>query len=307
MILRTGTAEVAAERERRRVADFVALTKPRVVLMVLVTTAAGFYLAAQGGVDGLRLVQTLLGTGLAAAGTMALNQFYERDIDALMERTRLRPLPDGRLEAGDAHWFGWLLIAAGVGYLALAVNLVSAAVVATISASYLFAYTPLKRISPICTIVGAIPGALPPVVGWVAVRGGAGIEAWTLFAILFLWQIPHSLAIAAVYREDYGRAGVRLLPVVEPDGASTARQVVTNSVALAAVGVLPALLGFAGPVYLGVALVLGLTFLGYGVAYARLRDQDSARNVVLASLLYLPLLLAAMAIDKIETPGILFF
>jgi len=301
MILRSDAAEVVAISERRRVADFVALTKPRVVLMVLVTTAVGFYVAAQGSVDILRLLSTLVGTGLAAAGTMTLNQYFERDLDARMERTKQRPLPAGRLEPIDAAVFGVVLTIAGLAYLAAVVNIASAAVVATISLSYLFAYTPLKRISPVCTIIGAIPGALPPVVGWVAVRGSIGIEAWILFAIMFLWQLPHSLAIAVVYREDYGRAGIRLLPVVEPDGRSTARQVVTNSLALVAVGLLPYFVGLAGPAYLAVALVLGLTFFAYGLAYSRQLDQATAKNVVFASLLYLPLLLVAMAVDKVES------
>jgi protoheme IX farnesyltransferase len=174
-------------------------------------------------------------------------------------------------------------------------------VTATISLSYLFAYTPLKRVSPVCTIVGAVPGALPPVIGWVAVRGSMDIEAWVLFAIMFLWQLPHSLAIAAVYAEDYGRADIRLLPVVEPDGRSTARHIVSNSVALFAVGLLPWFVGLAGTIYLVVAIVLGLAFVAYGFAYARRRDLATAKNVVFASLLYLPLLLAAMAIDKIES------
>jgi len=271
------------------------------VLMVLVTTAVGFYVAAQGSVDILRLLSTLVGTGLAAAGTMTLNQYFERDLDARMERTKQRPLPAGRLEPIDAAVFGVVLTIAGLAYLAAVVNIASAAVVATISLSYLFAYTPLKRISPVCTIIGAIPGALPPVVGWVAVRGSIGIEAWILFAIMFLWQLPHSLAIAVVYREDYGRAGIRLLPVVEPDGRSTARQVVTNSLALVAVGLLPYFVGLAGPAYLAVALVLGLTFFAYGLAYSRQLDQATAKNVVFASLLYLPLLLVAMAVDKVES------
>lgn len=305
-MLRPETAALALPKEGRRVADFVALTKPRVVVMVLLTTAAGFYLGASGAIDTLLLVQTLAGTALAAAGTMALNQYFERDLDARMERTRERPLPAGRMDASDARRFGWALTVLGIAHLAWFVNGWAALVVATISASYLFAYTPLKRVSPICTIVGAVPGALPPVVGWVAVRDGAGIDAWVLFAILFLWQIPHSLAIAAVYREDYGRAGMKLLPVVEPDGVSTARQTVTNSVALLAVSLLPTLLGVAGPVYFASALVLGLVFLGYGVVYQRERTPAAAKNVMLASLLYLPLLLAAMAVDKVE-PEIRFF
>ncbi len=300
MFLRTDAAGVAVDKPQRRVADFVALTKPRVVAMVLITTAVGFYLGGQGAFEPSVLLATLIGTGLAAAGTMALNQFAERDGDALMDRTRTRPLPAGRLDATEAAFFGVVLVTGGLAVLAAAVNPQSAAVVAVISLSYLFAYTPLKRVSPLCTLVGAVPGALPPVVGWVAVRGSLGIEAWVLFAILFLWQLPHSLAIGAVYRSDYDRAGIRLLPVVEPDGRSTARQVVTNSLALVAVGMLPTFVGIAGPIYLGAAVLLGLTFLAYGLAYAKRRDASSARGVVFASLIYLPLLLAAMAIDKVE-------
>ncbi len=307
MMIRTPAAEVAASQTRRRVADFVALTKPRVVLMVLVTTAIGFYLGAQGGVDFLRLLPTLIGTGLAAGGTMALNQYFERDLDARMPRTAQRPLPAGRLEATDALVFGWLLTLGGLAYLALAVDVPTMLVVGFISLSYLFAYTPLKRVTPACTIVGAVPGALPPVAGWVAASGTFGIEAWVLFAIMFLWQLPHSLAIAVVYREDYAAADIRLLPIVEPDGASTARQVVSNALALFFVGLLPTAVGLAGNLYLGIAAVLGLTFFGYCVAYSRARDVGSAKRVVLASLLYLPLLLVAMAIDKVHGPTIFLF
>ncbi len=301
MIVRSETAEMGEAAWTRRMSDFVMLTKPRVVTMVLVTTAVGYYVAARGSLDGLLLFSTLLGTALAAAGTMTLNQFLERDLDVKMDRTRDRPLPAGRMEPFEAAVFGVALVIAGLAYLAATVNAASAVVVATISLSYLFAYTPLKRVSPVCTIVGAVPGALPPVVGWVAVRGTIGIEAWILFAIMFLWQLPHSLAIAAVYAEDYGRADIRLLPVVEPDGRSTGRQVVNNTIALFAVGLLPYFVGLAGVIYLVLAIVLGLAFLWYGVAYSRKLDRATARGVVFASLLYLPLLLAAMAIDKVDS------
>lgn len=301
MIVRSETAEMGEAAWTRRMSDFVMLTKPRVVTMVLVTTAVGYYVAARGSLDGLLLFSTLLGTALAAAGTMTLNQFLERDLDAKMDRTRDRPLPAGRMEPFEAAVFGVALVIAGLAYLAATVNAASAVVVATISLSYLFAYTPLKRVSPVCTIIGAVPGALPPVVGWVAVRGTIGIEAWILFAIMFLWQLPHSLAIAAVYAEDYGRADIRLLPVVEPDGRSTGRQVVNNTIALFAVGLLPYFVGLAGVIYLALAIVLGLAFLWYGVAYSRKLDRTTARGVVFASLLYLPMLLAAMAIDKVDS------
>jgi protoheme IX farnesyltransferase len=286
-------------RTRRRVADFVSLGKPRVVLMVLVTTFVGFYLGSRGGPDLLLLLPTLAGTALAAAGTLTLNQYLERDIDALMQRTRSRPLPDGRLQPLDALVFGVVTTALGLVYLAVAVSVLCAAVTASITVTYLFLYTPMKRRTPLCSIVGAVPGALPPVAGWVAASGSIGVEAGILFAILFLWQLPHSLAIGQLYRKDYASAGIRLLPVVEPDARSTARQVVTNCLALLAVGLLPTVVGLAGAVYFVVALVLGATFLAYGIAFARSRTALAARQLLFASLLYLPVLLIVMALDKV--------
>jgi protoheme IX farnesyltransferase len=284
----------------RRVVDFVELGKPRVVAMVLVTTAVGFYLGSQGAPDYLLLLPTLVGTALAAAGTLALNQYIERDVDAKMHRTRNRPLPDGRLHPVDALVFGTIVTLAGLVYLTLAVNLLSGAVTAITTVTYLFLYTPMKLRTPLCSLVGAVPGALPPVTGWAAARGGLGLEACILFAILFLWQLPHSLAIARLYRDDYARAGIKLLPIVHPDGKSTARQIVTNCLALLAVGLLPTLVGLAGPVYFLAALILGLTYLGYGVAFAISRNAPSARQLLLASLLYLPVLLIVMACDKMS-------
>ncbi|MGH7370301.1 MAG: heme o synthase, partial [Candidatus Methylomirabilales bacterium] len=213
---------------QRYLADFFALTRPRVVLMVMITTLVGFYLASVGTPDYVRLTQTLVGLGFAAGGTLALNQYLERDVDARMQRTRLRPLPDGRLQPSEALIFGVAITGAGLLHLALFVNSLSAFVTAISVGSYLFLYTPLKRKTSLCSIVGAVPGALPPVIGWAAARGELGVEAWVLFAILFLWQIPHSLAIARLYRDDYARAGIRLLPVIEPDGGSTGRQIVSN-------------------------------------------------------------------------------
>jgi protoheme IX farnesyltransferase len=295
------TMALDGARSRWRVMEFAELGKPRVVVMVLITTFVGFYLGSHGTTDVLRLLPALLGTALAAAGTLALNQYLERDLDAKMERTRRRPLPEGRLQPVEALVFGVLTTVAGLLYLAIAVNGLSAAVTATTSISYLLLYTPLKRTTPLCSIVGAVPGALPPVTGWVAARNGFGIEAAILFAILFLWQLPHSLAIARMYRDDYARAGIRLLPVVEPDAASTGRQVVSNCLALLLVGLLPSFVGLAGPVYFLSALVLGGMFLGYGIAFARARTVASARHLLLASLLYLPALLIVMALDKLPT------
>ncbi len=283
----------------RRVMAFAELGKPRVVLMVLVTTFVGFYLGSQGMPDYLRLLPTLIGTALAAAGTLALNQFMERDVDAKMHRTRQRPLPDGRLQPGEALAFGVAVTLAGLVYLALAVNALSAAVTAATTVSYLFFYTPLKRRTPLCSIVGAVPGALPPLTGWTAAHGSFGIEAWILFSILFLWQLPHSLAIARLYRDDYARAGIQLLPVVEPDGKSTGRQIVANCLALLVVGLLPTLVGLTGPVYFIAALILGGIFLAYGVAFALSRTVTAARQLMFASLLYLPATLLLMALDKV--------
>jgi len=289
---------VDVARAERRVMDFVELAKPRVVLMVLVTTFVGFYLGSRGAPDYLLLLRTLFGTALAAAGSLALNQYTERDLDARMHRTKTRPLPDGRLQPTDALIFGTVLTISGPLYLTLAVNGLSGVVTAATAASYLFLYTPLKRVTPLCSVIGAVPGALPPVTGWVAAHNGFGVEAWILFAILFLWQLPHSLAIARLYRDDYARAGIQLLPVVEPDGKSCGRQIVSNCLALLVVGLLPTLVGLAGPTYFVVALILGVVFLGYGIQFAVLRTAPAARHLMVASLFYLPVLLLVMALDK---------
>lgn len=286
-------------RDRRRVlADLVALAKPRVVVMVLVTTAAGYYAGLSGAPEWSRLVHLVLGTLLAAGGTLALNQYWEREVDARMERTRTRPLPDGRLMPLEALLFGAGLTLTGLLYLAAGVSALAAAVTATIVVLYLFAYTPLKLRSPFCTLVGAVPGALPPVTGWVAARDDFGAGAWVLFGILFLWQLPHTLAIARLYQTDYARAGVRLLPVIDGDGRSTERQIVTGCLALLTVSLLPTLVGLAGAVYFAGALLLGLAFLSLGAWQAWAPSVAGARRVLFASLLYLPALLALLAWDK---------
>ncbi len=294
-----GALEATVARERRLAVDFLLLTKPRVVLMVVVTTMVGYYLGSSGATEYFRLLATLVGTALAAAGTLALNQFLEREVDARMERTRLRPLPDGRLRPMEALAFGTTMTVAGLVYLLLAVGGLSAAVTAATAALYLFAYTPLKVRSSLCMVVGAIPGALPPVTGWVAARGEFGAGAGVLFAILFLWQLPHTLAIARLYQEDYARAGIRVLPVVDPSGASTERQIVTGCLALLTVGLLPTLLGLTGPVYFVGALFLGIGLLACGVFQAVCRSGPTARRLMFASLLYLPLLLGLMVLDKV--------
>jgi len=286
-------------RDRRRVlTDLVALTKPRVVLMVLVTTLVGYYVGLAGAADWTRLLHLALGTVLAAGGTLALNQYWERDVDARMERTRSRPLPDGRLMPLEALAFGGAITALGIAYLAAFVGVAPAGVTLATFALYLFAYTPLKLRSPLCTIVGAVPGALPPVTGWLAARDEAGVGAWILFGILFLWQLPHTLAIARLYRDDYARAGVRVLPVIDPHGTSAERQIVTGCLALLGVSLLPTLTGLAGGVYFAGALALGLAFVALGAWQALTPSAGGARRVLFASLLYLPALLALLALDK---------
>jgi protoheme IX farnesyltransferase len=291
---------VTLARERRRVAaDLVALTKPRVVLMVLVTTVVGYYVGLTGAPDYVKLVHLLIGTMLAAGGTLALNQYWERDVDAMMDRTRVRPLPDGRLSPLEALVFAGAITLAGLGYLGAFVGSLAMLVTAATTALYLFAYTPLKLRTPLCTIVGAVPGALPPVTGWVASRDGFGLGAWVLFGILFLWQLPHTLAIARLYRDDYARAGVRLLPVVDAEGTSTERQIVTGCLALLAVSLLPTLIGLAGPIYFVGAFLLGAVFVALGLRQALSPSAGSARRVLFASLLYLPILLTLLAFDKV--------
>jgi heme o synthase len=287
------------ERDRRRVlVDLATLTKPRVVLMVVVTTLVGYYVGLTGAADWARLLHLAIGTVLAAGGTLALNQYWERDVDARMERTRARPLPDGRLVPLEALAFGAAITVLGVAYLAAFVGAVPALVTLATFGLYLFAYTPLKLRTALCTIVGAVPGALPPVTGWFAARDDAGAGAWVLFGILFLWQLPHTLAIARLYRDDYARAGVRLLPVIDPDGTSTERQIVTGCLALLGVSLLPTLIGLAGGVYFIGALVLGLGFVALGARQALAPSLSGARRVLFASLLYLPALLTLLALDK---------
>jgi protoheme IX farnesyltransferase len=292
-------AEWTGSTARRRAADYVALAKPRVVTMVLVTTCVGYYLGSPATPDLGRLVHLLLGTALAAGGTLALNQWMERDVDARMQRTRSRPLPDGRLLPVEALVVGLGLLLGGLGWLALAVPGPCAAVTASIAAVYLLAYTPLKRVTPWCSAVGAVPGALPPVAGWAAAAGTIPLEAWVLFAIMFLWQIPHTLAISQLYRDDYARAGIRVLPVVDRDGPRTATHAVSNCLALMPVALLPTALGIAGTLYFATALVLGLVFLATAVGMARGASHGDARRLLVASLVYLPVLLAVLAVDKL--------
>jgi protoheme IX farnesyltransferase len=284
----------------RRPLAYFELTKPGIVLMIVSTTLVGFYLGAQRRVDLVLLLHTLASTALAAGGTLALNQYLERDLDALMLRTRARPLPSGRVLPESALAFGTALAAAGLAYQTLAVGALAASVTAATTACYLFFYTPLKRRTPLCSLVGAVPGALPPVAGWAAARGDLSIGAWVLFSILYLWQIPHSLAIARLYRHDYARAGIRLLPVIDPDSSATERQILLNSFALFTVALLPTLLGVAGRLYFVAALGLGAWLLRSAIRLGHTRSLADARRLLYATLVYLPLLLGLMAFDKLS-------
>src|SRR2546421_11162370 len=285
---------------RRQVAsDLVALTTPRVVVMVLVTTLVGYDVGLTGSADSLRVILLLIGSLLAAGGTLVLNQYWERDIDARMDRTRARPLPAGRLQPLEALLFGVALTLLGMAYLAALVGALVALVTAATAILYLFAYTPLKQRTALCTLVGAVPGALPPVTGWAAARGDITLGAWVLFGVVFLWQLPHTLSIARLYRDDYARAGVRVLPVIDPDGASTERQIVLACVALLAVSLLPTVIGWSGPIYLAGALALGVAFAAVGILQALAPSARAARRVLLVSLLYLPLLLGLLAFDRL--------
>jgi heme o synthase len=285
---------------RSSIRDYIELMKPRLALLVLVTTGVGFWLGARG-LQAASLVafsHALAGTALVAAGALVLNQYLERSSDALMRRTRMRPLPTGRVRPRDALTFGLLLSGAGVLYLSAAVNLVAAVLAALSLASYVLLYTPLKMRTPLCTLVGAIAGAIPPMIGYAAATGRLDMRAWSLFLILFIWQMPHFLAIAWLYREDYARAGQMVLPVVDASGALTARQIVLFSLALLPATLLPGPLGLAGTVYTASAVALGAAFLFFGAAVAVRRTRTAARRLFLASVLYLPLLLMMMVLDR---------
>jgi protoheme IX farnesyltransferase len=281
--------------------DFLALTKPRLNFLVLVTTAVGLYMAAPGGVTATLLLHTLLGTALVAGGAAALNQVWERDTDGMMRRTETRPLPGGRLLVAESTWFGVTLAAAGLIELAVAVNLVAAAVAGITLASYNFVYTPLKQRTWLSTLIGAFPGALPPVIGWAAAAGEITLPAVVLFAIVFLWQMPHFLAIAWIYRDDYARAGLPLLPVIEPDGRSTGRQALLFTIALTAASLLPGFVGLASTPYIITAAGLGTVLILLSAQFARTLSMSAARHLFLASITYLPLLWGSLIVSRFAT------
>jgi protoheme IX farnesyltransferase len=298
----TTASEIAAtmKEERGWVAVYSDLFKARLTLLVLLTTAMGFYLGSRGSVDFVLLTHTILGTALVACGASAFNQLWEREHDGRMHRTQNRPLPSGRMRPGTVLVVGLVTAAAGLGYLVLAVNLATSVLGAISLAIYVFVYTPLKRVTWLNTSVGAIPGGLPPLMGWTAAQGQLSREGWALFGILALWQIPHFLAIAWIYREEYARAGFKMLPVVDPEGERTGRQAVAHTFALLVVSLCPFVTRLAGPAYLAGALVLGLGFLWYAVQFSRNLTNARARQLFYFSLLYLPLLLGVMVLDKVK-------
>jgi protoheme IX farnesyltransferase len=291
------TAGVPRATTAGRAADFVTLAKPRLNALVVATAAAAYYLG--NGEAGLRFVNTVVGTALVAGGSAALNQLYERRTDALMHRTRRRPLPDGRLQPVEAAVFGCALSIAGVALLALGVSSAAAIVAVATLVSYLAIYTPLKLQTSLSTLIGAVPGALPAMLGWVAASNNGPVGGWILFAIVFVWQMPHFLAIAWMYREDYQRAGFPLLPIVEPDGRSTGRQALLYALALIPVSVAPTLAGIAGWVYFAGAAGLGITLAAIAARFAADRTTARARVLFLASITYLPIIWALMIADKV--------
>jgi protoheme IX farnesyltransferase len=287
------------EATRGRGADFLALTKPRLNFLVLLTTAAAYRLGVQDTSEPLPLLHTLAGTLLVAGGAAALNQVWERESDKLMRRTRLRPLPDGRVDPGHARVFGWALSLLGLAQLAIFVNPLSALVALATLISYIWFYTPLKFVTSLSTIAGALPGALPAVIGWSAATNTLSREGWVLFGIVFMWQMPHFLAIAWMYRDDYARAGMPLLPVIQPDGRSTGRQAVLYTAGLIPLTLLPTLIGLASPYYLAGAVVLGAILMVLSLEFAVTRTTAAARRLFLGSILYLPILWGLLVWDHV--------
>ncbi len=286
--------------EKGWVAVYADLIKARLTFLVVLTTLVGFYLGSGSPVKYLLMIHAVLGTALVASGAAALNQLLEREHDAKMRRTKNRPLPSGRLQPTTVMVFGGVCACAGLLDLALAVNLTTSVIGAISLLSYLFIYTPLKRMTWLNTAIGAVPGALPPLMGWTAAHGQLSREGWALFAILAFWQLPHFLAIAWMYREEYEKAGFKMLPGIDPQGQRTGRQAVCHTLGLLPVSLFPFLFHITGPVYLCGALILGLVFLWYAIQFAKHMTIPRARKLFFVSILYLPLLLVMMVLDKVK-------
>ena len=295
--MRTDAVAMTGSVARSR--DYVALAKPRLNLLVVASTLVGYAMGSGEPLGIVRVFGLLLGTGLVAGGASAFNQVMERDLDALMRRTRMRPMPDQRLQPLEGILFGTAIMLAGLLMIVASSNLLAAGVALATLVIYVVIYTPLKKKSSLGTVIGAIPGALPPLIGSAAVEGTLSVEGWTLFGIMFLWQLPHFLAIAWMYREDYARAGYPMLPVIEPDGRSTGRQAVVYTAALLPLSLAPTAMHMAGVIYFGGALVLGLLFFWLTIRFAQTRATRDARRVFFASITYLPLLWILMIADKL--------
>jgi heme o synthase len=287
-----------APSRNRIVADLAELVKARLTLLVLLTTAVGFYLGSESPIDYMELFRVVFGTAAAAAGAAALNQWWERGADAQMRRTKMRPIPAGRMRPLQALALGIVLSVFGIGYLAIVCNALSATLTVITISIYIFAYTPLKRASTANTAVGAIPGAIPPMIGWAAARGDIGAGAWSLFAIIFLWQLPHFFAIAWMYREDYSRAGFRMISSDDRSGERSASQSVFFCILLLVTAGLPAFLGIANFIYLAIELLLGGLFTTVAMRFLRMRTASAARSLFITSIVYLPLLLGALVLTK---------
>lgn len=295
-------AGVAVRPNASVLRDYFELTKPRIALLIVISTAVGYCFGTGVRFDLITLFHTLLGTALMAAGSATLNQWYERDVDARMKRTRNRPIPAGIIPAAHALYFGVLTSVGGALELWVFANREAALLSCLTSFGYLFVYTPMKRKGPLCTTVGAIPGAMPPLIGFAAASGHLALDAWILFGILFLWQFPHFHAIAWMYREDYGRGDIKMLAVVEPEGKALAREVMVTLLLLIPVTLAPTFVHMAGQVYFAAALLLGVTFLYFGFQIWRERTHHSARRLLLASVIYMPLLFAFLVFDSPRFP-----
>ncbi len=295
----TRTLGVDVAVRRGRIFEYLELTKPRITALVLITTLVGFYMGSSQGLNSLLLLHSIVGTGLVAGGASALNQYLERHHDARMVRTKDRPLPDGRIPEGEALLFAVAISLGGVGYLLILTNILTGTLAALTLFLYAFVYTPLKTRTAAATLVGAVPGAAPPMLGWTAAGGSLDGMGWSLFAIVFLWQMPHFLAIAWVYDDDYMRGGFSRLSIKNAGELSASRQIIFYCSVLLPVSLLPTVFGVTGTLYLFAAILLGFTYLGYGVAVAVYRSKGAARRLLRVSVLYLPALLMVMLIDKV--------
>lgn len=299
MKAQVNTKALSVVSAKQRMQDYMDLLKPGITTLVMITALAGFYLGSAGQLDVLLLIHTVIGTGLVAGGGGAFNHWLERDADAKMQRTKSRPLPSGRLSVFQVVLYGSIVSVAGIIYLAIAVNGITAFLAAVSWVSYVLIYTPLKRVTPLATLVGAIPGALPPMGGWTAAHGSITFEAWVLFTILFMWQLPHFLAIAWLCKDDYARGGFPMLTVLRNSEHLTGRQMMLYAAGLLVVSLVPTFIGLSGMLYFAGAFAMGLAFLGINILMARSTTILNAKRALWASIIYLPVLLILMMVDKI--------